>query len=143
MMPMSRSAGLRAIRKTTTNTPSLPLVLANYWHQLGLLLDPGDANDVETVSAIIRITGGNFRLIERLMTQVARVMEINQLDTTLDPERRNYLRFPRPPSSFPMPATSMEPERPVGGGPSSCLPHLVHSNTVWPRTSGLSSTTRM
>ena len=63
----------------------LPLVLANYWHQLGLLLDPGDANDVETISAIIRITGGNFRLIERLMTQVARVMEINQLDT-LDPD---------------------------------------------------------
>ena len=79
------STTLRAIRKTTTNTPSLPLVLANYWHQLGLLLDPGDANDVETVSAIIRITGGNFRLIERLMTQVARVMDINQLDT-LDPD---------------------------------------------------------
>jgi DNA transposition AAA+ family ATPase len=63
----------------------LPVVLANYWHELGLLLDPGDANDVETVSAIIRITGGNFRLIERLMSQVARVMEINQLDT-LDPD---------------------------------------------------------
>jgi DNA transposition AAA+ family ATPase len=57
----------------------------NYWHELGLLLDPGDANAVETVSAIIRITGGNFRLIERLMSQVARVMEINQLDT-LDPD---------------------------------------------------------
>ena len=27
-----------------------------------------------------RITGGNFRLIERLMSQVARVLEINQLD---------------------------------------------------------------
>ena len=54
-------------------------------YQLGLLLDPGDARDVETVSAIIRITGGNFRLIERLMSQVARVMEINQLDT-LDPD---------------------------------------------------------
>ncbi|HEY5117137.1 MAG TPA: hypothetical protein VIJ00_16565 [Nakamurella sp.] len=34
--------------------------------------------------AIIRITGGDFRLIERLMTQVARVMEINQLDTLDD-----------------------------------------------------------
>ena len=29
----------------------LPLVLANYWHQLGLLLDPGDANDISAASA--------------------------------------------------------------------------------------------
>jgi DNA transposition AAA+ family ATPase len=63
----------------------LPLVLTNYWDQLGLPLDPDDTNDFETVSAVVRITGGNFRLIERLMTQVARVMEINQLDT-LDPD---------------------------------------------------------
>lgn len=28
-----------------------------------------------------RITRGNFRLIERLMTQVLRVMDINHLDT--------------------------------------------------------------
>ena len=63
----------------------LPLVLTNYWDQLGLPLDPDDTNDFETVSAVVRITGGNFRLIERLMTQVARVMEINQLDA-LDPD---------------------------------------------------------
>ena len=60
-------------------------MLANYWHQLGLPLDPDDTNDVETVTAVVRITGGNFRLIERLMTQVARVMDINQLDA-LDPD---------------------------------------------------------
>jgi hypothetical protein len=30
---------------------------------------------------VTRITGGNFRLIERLMSQVGRVLEINQLDT--------------------------------------------------------------
>ena len=59
----------------------IPTVLAHYWHQLGHALDPGDTDHVEAVSAVIRITGGNFRLIERLMTQVARVMDINQLDT--------------------------------------------------------------
>jgi DNA transposition AAA+ family ATPase len=67
------------------DSDDLLIVLANYWHELGLLLDPGDKNDVETVSAVVRITGGNFRLIEQLMTQVARVMDINQLDT-LDPD---------------------------------------------------------
>ena len=63
----------------------LPLVLTNYWNQLGVPLDPNDTSDFDTVSAVVRITGVNFRLIERLMTQVARVMEINQLDA-LDPD---------------------------------------------------------
>src|SRR6478735_5706269 len=63
----------------------LPLVLTSYWNQLGLPLDPDDTNDFETVSAVVRITGANFRLIERLMTQVARVMDINQLEA-LDPD---------------------------------------------------------
>jgi DNA transposition AAA+ family ATPase len=67
------------------DSDDLLTVLSNYWHELGLLLDPGDKNDVETVSAVVRITGGNFRLIERLMTQAARVMDINQLDS-LDPD---------------------------------------------------------
>lgn len=35
----------------------------------------------ETAGAVTQITGGNFRLIERLMTQIARVMGINQLET--------------------------------------------------------------
>ena len=29
---------------------------------------------------MLRITGGNFRLLDQLLTQIARVLEINELD---------------------------------------------------------------
>ncbi len=32
-------------------------------------------------ATIIRVTGGNFRLLYRLMTQIARLVEINALKT--------------------------------------------------------------
>ena len=57
----------------------IPAVLTHYWQQLGLHdtnLDP----DGELVGTIVRITGGNFRLIERLITQVGRLMDINGFD---------------------------------------------------------------
>jgi DNA transposition AAA+ family ATPase len=58
----------------------IPTVLAQYWDQLGQAFDPSNTDHAETVSAVKQITGGNFRLIERLMTQIARVMAINQLE---------------------------------------------------------------
>jgi DNA transposition AAA+ family ATPase len=57
----------------------IPIVLKHYWQQLSL--PDTDVNpDNEAVSTIISITGGNFRLIERLMTQVGRPMAINNFD---------------------------------------------------------------
>jgi len=45
----------------------IPTVLAQYWDQLGQAFDPSNTDHAETVSAVKQITGGNFRLIERLI----------------------------------------------------------------------------
>ncbi len=37
--------------------------------------------DEETVAAVIRVTSGNFRLIDRLLTQIGRLMKINEMDS--------------------------------------------------------------
>ena len=36
--------------------------------------------DSETAAVIIPVTGGNFRLLNRLLTQVQRILEINTLE---------------------------------------------------------------
>ncbi|MDP9350398.1 MAG: hypothetical protein M3P51_02480 [Chloroflexota bacterium] len=41
---------------------------------------PPDAfSDLDAVAALVRITGGNFRLVQRLLQQVERVLAINHL----------------------------------------------------------------
>jgi DNA transposition AAA+ family ATPase len=42
-------------------------------------LDRHALKDEEVVSAILRVTGGNFRLLNRLLTQISRILEINRL----------------------------------------------------------------
>lgn len=59
-------------------------VLERRWRKLGQTLDPEDFTDAQAIAAIARITRGNFRLVDRLFTQVERIMKINQLNTITD-----------------------------------------------------------
>jgi DNA transposition AAA+ family ATPase len=62
----------------------LLFVLDRQWKRLGRTLDPDDFTDAQAIAAIERITRGNFRLLERLFPQIARVLKINQLETITD-----------------------------------------------------------
>jgi DNA transposition AAA+ family ATPase len=54
-------------------------LLRKGWKPLGAQLPEGGLANEETLAAVLRITGGNFRLLDRLLTQISRVLEINEL----------------------------------------------------------------
>jgi len=56
-------------------------ILEHKWKQLGVSLQADDFTDAEAAATVIRITGGNFRLIQRLCTQIERILQINELHT--------------------------------------------------------------
>lgn len=62
----------------------LIFVLTRRWRQLGLELDDADFSDAQAVAMIVRITGGNFRLVQRLFVQIDRILRINGLNAVTD-----------------------------------------------------------
>lgn len=56
-------------------------ILEYKWDELGISIKLEDFSDYEAITSIIKITGGNFRLIQRLFTQIERILEINNLET--------------------------------------------------------------
>jgi hypothetical protein len=56
-------------------------LLQERWGHLGMHLRVKDFTDMEALATIVRITGGNFRVIHRLLMQIERILEINDLHT--------------------------------------------------------------
>lgn len=54
-------------------------ILNKHLAKLGIEIDENDFTDQEVVSAIIRITNGNFRLINRVLKQSFRIMKVNRI----------------------------------------------------------------
>lgn len=59
----------------------LTFVLCRHWKKLGLALDADDFTDDRAIAAVARITGGNFRLLQRLFNQIERILAINEMTT--------------------------------------------------------------
>ncbi len=57
----------------------LTFVLTRRWQQLGIEFNDADFTDTQAVASIVRITGGNFRLVHRLFVQIERILRINGL----------------------------------------------------------------
>lgn len=62
----------------------LKFVLTKRWKKLGFGIEDTEFSDAQAVASIIRITGGNFRLLQRLLIQIERVLKINDLGTISD-----------------------------------------------------------
>jgi Holliday junction resolvasome RuvABC ATP-dependent DNA helicase subunit len=58
------------------NATEMRSLLTKRWSPPGITLPDMDP---EAVASVIRITGGHFRLFERLLTQVERIIAINKL----------------------------------------------------------------
>ncbi|EOH99028.1 hypothetical protein UAY_02297 [Enterococcus moraviensis ATCC BAA-383] len=54
-------------------------ILEYKWQEVGLTISYEDFEDYEAINSILKLSNGNLRLLQRLFTQIDRVMEINNL----------------------------------------------------------------
>jgi DNA transposition AAA+ family ATPase len=59
----------------------IEFIVQSKWKELGLVLNAEDFTDHEALTTILQITGGNFRLLQRLLSQIVRVLDVNQMHT--------------------------------------------------------------
>ena len=65
--------------KPLTET-EMRLLLATHAADFGISFDPTQLDAIEAQAAVIRITRGNFRLMERLFAQMRRIMTLNHVE---------------------------------------------------------------
>ena len=65
--------------KPLTET-EMRLLLATHAADFGISFDPTQLDAIEAQAAVIRITRGNFRLMERLFAQMRRIMTLNRVE---------------------------------------------------------------
>jgi DNA transposition AAA+ family ATPase len=54
-------------------------IVERKWADFGCAFQKEDFADNESLATLVRMTHGNFRLIDRLLLQVQRILEVNNL----------------------------------------------------------------
>ena len=62
----------------------MDFILTKHWQKLGRDFNADDFSDVQAAAIITRLTGGNFRLLQRLFNQIDRILQINELREITD-----------------------------------------------------------